>query len=94
MDSNLRLAETFIIHMERDWMSLDAVNCRNQSKLTQSWCEKWTRAKPTLTPPVTEYHLAVTILEHIYQSQPSSTIHCTYKERLEGLRCSEILEST
>ena len=25
----------------------DALNCPTQSKLTQSWGEKWTRAKPT-----------------------------------------------
>ena len=29
---------------------------------------------------------------HIYQSQPSLTIHYTYIEMLEGSRCSEILE--
>ena len=29
----------------------------------------------------------------IYQSQPCLTIHCTYEERLEGLKCCEIAES-
>ena len=51
------------------------------------------RAQPTLTLSVTEKHTAVTILEHIYQSQCSRTIHYTYDETLEGLRCCEILES-
>ena len=69
------------------------MNFPNQSKLLQSWCEKWTRAKPTLTPSVTETHIVVTILEPIYQSQPSPTIHYTYGERMEWLRCCEILES-
>ena len=50
-------------------------------------------AKPTLTPPVTEKHVAVTILEPPQQSQPSPTIHYTYNETLEGSRCCEILES-
>ena len=64
------------------------------AKLTQSWYQKWTRAiKPTLTPSMTEKHTAVTISEHIYQSQCSQTIHYTYDETLEGLRCCEILES-
>ena len=35
----------------RHWKGWDAVNCPNESKLTQSWGEKWTRAKPTLTHP-------------------------------------------
>ena len=77
----------------RHWKGWDAVNCPNESKLTQSWGEKWTRAKPTLTPPVTEKHVVVTILEPTQQSPPSPTIHYTFKEKLEGLRCCENLES-
>ena len=50
-------------------------------------------AKPTLTPPAPQKHAVVTIIEHIYQSQPSPTIHHTHNKRLEGLRCYEILES-
>ena len=34
--------------------------------------------KTSYTPPVTETHIVVTIIEHIYQSQPSPTIHYTY----------------
>ena len=49
--------------------------------------------KPTLTPPVTGKHVAVTIIEHIYQSLPSPTIHYTYGETLEGLSWCELLES-
>ena len=79
--------------MVRHWKGWADVNGPNQSKLTQSWCEKQTRAKPTLTPPVTEKHFVVTILEPIYQSQHSLTIHYTYNETLEGLRCCELLES-
>ena len=77
----------------RHWKGWDAVNCPNQSKLTQSWCEKWARAKPTLTPPAPQKHVVVTIIEHIHQSQPSLTIHHNYNEKLEGLRCCEIVES-
>ena len=79
--------------MVREWKGWDAVNCPNQSKLTQSWCQKWNAGKPTLTPPLTENHFVVTILEHIYQSQSSPTIHYTYNEKVEGSRCCEILES-
>ena len=46
-----------------------------------------------MTPPMTEKLIVVTILEPIYQSQPSPTIHYTYGERMEWLRCCEILES-
>ena len=46
-----------------------------------------------LTPPVTETHVVETIVEDIYQSQPSPTIHYTCNESLGGLRCCEILES-
>ena len=42
---------------------------------------------------MTEKHVVVTIIEHIYQSQCSQTIHYTYDETLEGLRCCEILDS-
>ena len=93
MNSNLNLAKPFIILIVREWKGWGAVNCPNQSKLTQSWYEKWTRAKPFLTPPVTETHVMVTIIEHTYQSQPCPTIHYTYDETLGGLRCCEILES-
>ena len=79
--------------MVRHWKGWADVNGPNQSKLTQSWCEKQKRVKPTLTPPVTEKHFVVTILEPIYQSQHSLTIHYTYNETLEGLRCCELLES-
>ena len=75
MKSNLILAQPFIIHTMRHWKGWDAVNCPNKSKLTQSWCEKLTRSVPTLTPPVTEKKVAVTISDPIYQSQPSPTIH-------------------
>ena len=93
MNSNLVLAKPFIILMVREWKGWDAVICSNKSKLTQSWCEKWTRAKPTLTPPVTETHVVVTILEPTHQSHHSPTFQYTYDETLEGLRCSETLES-
>ena len=80
--------------MVRHWKGWADVNAGpNQSQLTQSWCEKQTRVKPTLTPPVTEKHFVVTILKPIYQSQHSLTIHYTYNETLEGLRCCELLES-
>ena len=72
---------------------LDVVNCPNQSKLTQSSCQKWKTGKPTLTPPVTEKHVAMTISEPTYQSEPSPTIHYTYNEKLKGMRCCDILQS-
>ena len=54
MNSNLNLAKPFNILMVREWKGWDAVNCPNQqSKLTQSWCEKWNTGKTTLTHPVT-----------------------------------------
>ena len=92
VNSNLKLAHPFIIHtpMRHSW-GWDAVNCPNQSKLTQPWCEKWITAKPTLTPHMTEKQVVVTILEPIYQSPPSPITHYTYNEKLEGLRCCEIL---
>ena len=93
MNSNLNHAKPFNIHMVREWKVWDAVNCPNQSKLTQSWCEKWARAKPTLTPPAPQKHVVVTIIEPIYQPQPSPTIHHTYNEKLEMRRCYEILQS-
>ena len=42
---------------------------------------------------MTEKHVVATILDLIYQSQPSQTIHYTYNDMLEGLRCGDILES-
>ena len=78
MNSNLNLAKPFIILIMRHWKGWDAVNYPNQSELTQSWCEKCARAKSTLTPPMTEKHIVVPILDLIQQSQPSSTIYCTY----------------
>ena len=93
MNSNLNLAKPFIILTMRHWKGWDAVNCPNEYKLTQSWGEKGTRAKPTLTPPVTEKHVVVTILEPTQQSPPSPTIHYTYNKILEGLKCCEMTES-
>ena len=93
MNSNLSLAKPFNILIVREWKGWDAVNCPNHSKLTQSWCEKWKRAKPTLTPPMTKTQVVVTILEHIYQPQPCKTIHYTKDETLEGFRCCELPES-
>ena len=69
------------------------MNCLIWCQLLQSWCEKWNTIKTTLTPPVTEKHIVVTILEPTHQSQPSPTIHNTYDETLEGLRCCQLLES-
>ena len=80
MSSNLNLLQPFIILIIRYWKGWDAVNCPNQSKLTQSWCQKWKTGKPTLTPPVTEKHVMVTTLEPTHQSQPSPSIHYTYWE--------------
>ena len=77
----------------RYWKGWDAVNWPNQSKHTESLGEKWRTAKQTLTPPVTGKHVVVTTLEPTQQSPPHPTIHYTFNEMLEGLRCCEILES-
>ena len=63
MNSNMNIVKPFIILIIRYWKGRDAVNCPNQSKLTQSRCQNWKTGKPTLTPPVTEKHVVVTILE-------------------------------
>ena len=93
MNSNLNLAKPFDILLVREWKGWDAVNCMDQSKLTQSWCQKWRSAKPTFTPPAPQKHIVMTILEPTYQSQPSQTIHHTYDDRWEGWRCYEMAES-
>ena len=55
--------------------------------------KKVDKCKANFDQPAAQKHIEMTILEHIYQSQPSSNIHHTYDEILEGLRCYEILES-
>ena len=75
--------------MMRHWKGWDAVNCLDQSKITQSWCEMEVLSAKltlTLTSPAPQKHVVVTIIEPIYQSQPSPTIHHTYNEKLKGLR--------
>ena len=71
------------------------MNPLNQSKGTQSWCEWWNSGQAIFNPNPNHdlKHDVVTVLEPICQSQPSSTIHYTYDETLEGLRCCETLES-
>ena len=94
MSSNLNLLQPFIILIIRYWKGQDAMNCPHQSKLTESWCERWKTGKPTLDQPAkTEKHVVVTILEPTHESQPSPTIHHTYNEKLKGLRCCDILRS-
>ena len=61
--------------------------CEWPKSVTQSQCEKWTWAKPILTSPMPLIHVVVTIIEHTYQSQPFLTIHYTYDDTLDGLRC-------
>ena len=51
---------------------------------SQLWSQLWL---------IHTFFVVVTIIEHIYQSQPSQTVHYTYDETLEGLRCCETLES-
>ena len=55
--------------------------------------KSWKTGKPTLTPSMIEKHVVVTILEPTHKSQPPPTIHYTYIEKLEGLRCCHLLES-
>ena len=77
----------------RHWKGWDAMNPLNQSKGTQSWCERWNSGQAIFNPNHDLKHVVVTILEPICQSQPSPTIHYTYEERLEGLRWCEMAES-
>ena len=72
----------------------DAVmNCLNQSKITQSWCQKRSARCADFNPNHDTKTLVVTILEPIYQSQHSPTIHYIHNETLEGSSCCEFLES-
>ena len=54
MNSNINHVQPFIIHIMRCWKGQAGVNCLNQSKVTQSWCEAWGYAKPNLYPPMTQ----------------------------------------
>ena len=69
------------------------MNCPNQSKLTQSWCQKWNTGQAYFNPTRDLKHVVVIIFEPRYQSHPSPTIHYTCNEMLEGSSCCEILES-
>ena len=61
--------KTLIILIMRYWKGWDAVNCPNQSNLTQSSFEKvGISEKPTLTPTAPKKHVVVTIIEPIEQS--------------------------
>ena len=71
----------------------DAVNGLNQSKVTQSLCEKWNTGQANFYPNHDPKHIVVITLEPTTQSQPSLTIYYTNNGRLEGLRCCEIPES-
>ena len=48
----------------------DAVKCLNQSKHTQSWCEKWVWIKPHMSLLMTEKQLVVIIIDNEFQYQP------------------------
>ena len=75
------------------WNGWDAVNSLNQSKITQSWCEKWNIAQTNFSPYSDPKQVVVTVSEPTTQSQSSQTIHYTINDRLEGLRCCEIIKS-
>ena len=93
MDSNLNLVKPFSILITRHWSGWDALNGLNQSKATQSWCEKWNTAQANFNPIHDPKHVVVTVLQPTTQSQPSPTIHYTNNDRLEGFRCCEIPKS-
>ena len=92
-DSNLNLAQPFIILTMRHWKGWDAVNCPNLSKATQWWRQKQNTCQANFTPNHDSRHIVMIILEPIYQSQPCATIHCTYNEILGGLRYCELPKS-
>ena len=69
------------------------MNPLNQSKGTQSWCERWNSGQAIFNPIHDLKHVVMTVLEPICQSQPSPTIHYTYNETLERSSCCKILEA-
>ena len=93
MESDLNLAQPFIILTFRHWKGWDAVNCPNKLAVTKSWCQKWNTGQAYFNPTSDLKHVVVTIWEFRYQSQPSWTIQYTDDETLGGLRCNEILRS-
>ena len=50
MNWHIHLGRPFIIPIMRYWKGQAGVNCLNQSKVTQCWCETWVYAKPNLYP--------------------------------------------
>ena len=72
----------------------DAVIFFNQSKSTQSCCEdmQGTGAENGHHPLLKSWGVVMIIHDEL-KSQPCKTIHYTYNEMLEGLRCCEIYES-
>ena len=73
------------------WNGWGAVNSLNQSKITQSWCEKWNTAQANFDPYNYPKHVVVTVSEPTTQPKHFPTIHYTNNDRLEGLRpCCEI----
>ena len=93
MNSNLNLAQPFIILMVRHWNGWDAMNFLNQSINTQSWYEKWNTGQANFSPNRYPKHNVVIIMKPRSQSQPIPTIHCTYKVRWKGSSCCVLTES-
>ena len=62
-------------------------------KHTWSWCEKWVRVKPNLSPLMNLKLVVMTIVYTKFQSQPCLIEYCTNDEALEGSSCGELLES-
>ena len=92
-DPNLNHAKPFIILVMTHWNGWDAVNSLNQSKITQSWCEKWITAQANFDPYNYPKHVVVTVSEPTTQPKHFPTIHYTNNDRLEWLRCWEISKS-
>ena len=92
-DSNLNPAQPFMLLTMWHCKGWDAKDCLNLSNATLCWCQKWNTGQANFNTHHDSKHVVMIIVDPIYQSQPSATIHCTYNEILEGLRCCETLGS-
>ena len=78
----------------RHWNGWHAVNGLNQSKVTQSWCERLNTGQAKFNPNhISLKHFVARVLEPTNQSQPSQTIHYTNNDRQEGMIWCEWPES-
>ena len=80
----------------RHWKGGDAVNCLNQYKHSPSWCEKECNVvfgAEIVTGRKSKAGVLVMDIHDEIKSLPCTSIHYTYNETLERLRCWEWPES-